>query len=452
MLYKLTITFKKDYDIEKINILDFFKNIKESFNVISKEYVFLDNNVSFNDYVPDKINCFLEFIISFDGNNIDELIKKFLSDFDFILDYILIKLSEVESKKDEFSINSSQINNLVNNIDKLFYIRKDLQEMSRFIRKDKKDEYYRLIKNLSLTKYYLKDETFNLRMINVTNELQNIQSRLVEYAKTFGIDFQLNYNINNTITMDKILFFAIKPSLISLLYAFIHEENEKRQKNIEKKEFIVSINFIQDFNKIKIIINNPNIQNNLAYTNIAKNDFYSIKENELELSFLNYKHIIESKDGRLYIDEDSNIVTKLPLNFLTLNCYIVKTALGYFAIDKTKVINVFKYNKDNVVSINNVKYFKISSFEMPILNSVTNPKFAIQICIKLQNFILLVNDVLYEEKIFVRPIENDNNNFIGECLLKDTKKSVYIKSCIISRKKVIWITKYQILYLKICLL
>lgn len=423
MLYKLTITFKKDYDIEKINILDFFKNIKESFNVISKEYVFLDNNVSFNDYVPDKINCFLEFIISFDGNNIDELIKKFLSDFDFILDYILIKLSEVESKKDEFSINSSQINNLVNNIDKLFYIRKDLQEMSRFIRKDKKDEYYRLIKNLSLTKYYLKDETFNLRMINVTNELQNIQSRLVEYAKTFGIDFQLNYNINNTITMDKILFFAIKPSLISLLYAFIHEENEKRQKNIEKKEFIVSINFIQDFNKIKIIINNPNIQYNLAYTNIAKNDFYSIKENELELSFLNYKHIIESKDGRLYIDEDSNIVTKLPLNFLTLNCYIIKTALGYFAIDKTKVINVFKYNKDNVVSINNVKYFKISSFEMPILNSVTNPKFAIQICIKLQNFILLVNDVLYEEKIFVRPIENDNNNFIGECLLKDTKKA-----------------------------
>lgn len=423
MLYKLTITFKKDYDIEKINILDFFKNIKESFNVISKEYVFLDNNVSFNDYVPDKINCFLEFIISFDGNNIDELIKKFLSDFDFILDYILIKLSEVESKKDEFSINSSQINNLVNNIDKLFYIRKDLQEMSRFIRKDKKDEYYRLIKNLSLTKYYLKDETFNLRMINVTNELQNIQSRLVEYAKTFGIDFQLNYNINNTITMDKILFFAIKPSLISLLYAFIHEENEKRQRNIEKKEFIVSINFIQDFNKIKIIINNPNIQYNLAYTNIAKNDFYSIKENELELSFLNYKHIIESKDGRLYIDEDSNIVTKLPLNFLTLNCYIIKTALGYFAIDKTKVINVFKYNKDNVVSINTVKYFKISSFEMPILNSVTNPKFAIQICIKLQNFILLVNDVLYEEKIFVRPIENDNNNFIGECLLKDTKKA-----------------------------
>lgn len=423
MLYKLTITFKKDYDIEKINILDFFKNIKESFNVISKEYVFLDNNISFNDYVPDKINCFLEFIISFDGNNIDELVKKFLSDFDFILDYILIKLSEVESKKDEFSINSSQINNLVNNIDKLFYIRKDLQEMSRFIRKDKKDEYYRLIKNLSLTKYYLKDETFNLRMINVTNELKNIQSRLVEYAKTFGIDFQLNYDINNTITMDKILFFAIKPSLISLLYAFIHEENEKRQRNIEKKEFIVSINFIQDFNKIKIIINNPNIQYNLAYTNIAKNDFYSIKENELELSFLNYKHIIESKDGRLYIDEDSNIVTKLPLNFLTLNCYIVKTALGYFAIDKTKVINVFKYNKDNVVSINNVKYFKISSFEMPILNSVTNPKFAIQICIKLQNFILLVNDVLYEEKIFVRPIENDNNNFIGECLLKDTKKA-----------------------------
>lgn len=423
MLYKLTITFKKDYDIEKINILDFFKNIKESFNVISKEYVFLDNNISFNDYVPDKINCFLEFIISFDGNNIDELVKKFLSDFDFILDYILIKLSEVESKKDEFSINSSQINNLVNNIDKLFYIRKDLQEMSRFIRKDKKDEYYRLIKNLSLTKYYLKDETFNLRMINVTNELKNIQSRLVEYAKTFGIDFQLNYDINNTITMDKILFFAIKPSLISLLYAFIHEENEKRQKNIEKKEFIVSINFIQDFNKIKIIINNPNIQNNLAYTNIAKNDFYSIKENELELSFLNYKHIIESKDGRLYIDEDSNIVTKLPLNFLTLNCYIIKTALGYFAIDKTKVINVFKYNKNNVVSINTVKYFKISSFEMPILNSVTNPKFAIQICIKLQNFILLVNDVLYEEKIFVRPIENDNNNFIGECLLKDTKKA-----------------------------
>lgn len=422
MLYKLTINIKKDYNFDKLNILDFFINLKKSFNVINKEYVFLDNTINFDLYNPKILNCFVEYTIKSNNKNIENLINNFLSSYDFILDHMLSKLDFSSDGKNDFSINTTQISSLVNNIDKLFYIRKELQEMGKYIPKDKQDYYYSIIKNLSVTKYDLKAETFNLRLIDIAEDIKEIETNLIGYAKNLGIDLYLKYNTNN-ISLDKIVYFNIKPSLVALLYGFVSEEYKRQQKNIQKEAFEINLEFIQNFNKLKIVITNPNIKYNSTYQNIIKNDYFSYKENEYETNLLNFKLTINSLGGRIFIDESCNIIAKIKLNFLTLDCYIIQTELGYFAIDKTQISKIFKYDNTKITYIENKPYYEIGTFKLPIINKINNPVYAIQASVKKYHFIFLVEKILYEEKIFVKPIEYDNSNFIGECLLKDTKKA-----------------------------
>lgn len=421
MLYKLIINIKKDYDFENLDILDFFSHLKKSFNVLNKEYIFFDNNISFKLFDPKKLNCFIEYIIKSENNNISDLINNFLEDYDFIEEYIFSKLNHTEQIKENFEISSSQIKNLVNHIDKLFYLRKDLQEMGKFIHSDKKDSYYKLIKNLSLTKYELKNEAFNLRLIDIGEDINILENSLIEFAKNLGLDLQFTFNTHK-ICIDKIVYFNIKPCLIALLYSFISEEYKRQQKDIQKKSFNLNLEFMQEFNKLKIIIRNKNIAENPSYSNLLKNDYFSHKENDYEINFFNYITSIATHNGRTYIDNENNIVSKIHLNFLSLNCYILQSELGYFAIDKSQVIKIHKYENLKNVLIDNTSYYKLDDFRLPILNKMRNPKYAIHVYIKKQNFVFLIDDILYEEKIFVQPIK-DNNYFIGECLLKDTKKA-----------------------------
>lgn len=403
MLYKLTININKEYNFEKLDILDFFSHLKKSFNILNKEYIFFDNNINFNTYNPKILNCFIEYIISSDNKDIETYIDAFLKNYNFITDYIFSKLDDNFEMKNEFSINCSQITNLVNNIDKLFYLRKDLQEMGKYISEDMKKDYYKLIKNLSLTKYELKNKAFNLRLLNVAIDLKKIETSLIDYAKNFGIDLQFDHTTSDTF-IDKIVYFNIKTSLINLLHNFIKKNYKLQQKNIHKTSFKLGVYFTQTFNKLKIIIKSDTIFEN-------------------EENFFNYKTCITSNGGRTFINEENDIISKIPLNFLTLDCYIISSELGYFAIDKTQILKIYNYLKENKINIGNKEYYNLNNFKFPILNKSKNPKYALHIYIKKQNFIFLVDDILYEEKVFVQPIEFDNIHFIGECLLKDTKKA-----------------------------
>lgn len=110
--------------------------------------------------------------------------------------------------------------------------------MGKFIKDDKKDSYYKLIKNLSLTKYELKNETFNLRLIDIEYDINAIQNSLVEFAKNLGIDLQFTFDTHKN-RIDKIVYFNIKPSLVALLYSFVSEEY-KRQQKIYKRIFQIT--------------------------------------------------------------------------------------------------------------------------------------------------------------------------------------------------------------------
>lgn len=422
MLYKLIINIKKNYNFENLNILDFFLKLKKSFNVLNKEYVFFDNSINFNTYDPKKLNCFIEYVIKTEDKNIFNSINNFLKNYDFIEEYIFSKLNHTEQIKESFEIDSSQITSLVNKIDKLFYIRKELQEMGKFIKDDKKDSYYKLIKNLSLTKYELKNETFNLRLIDIEYDINAIQNSLVEFAKNLGIDLQFTFDTHKN-RIDKIVYFNIKPSLVALLYSFVSEEYKRQQKNIQKESFKLHLEFLQEFNKLKILILNKNVKRNPSYASILKNDYFSYNDNENEINFFNYKTSISTHNGRTYIDESNNIISKIHLNFLSLDCYIIQSELGYFAIDKSQIVKIYNYEPCKNILIENKEYYILNDFKLPIINKMKNPKYAIHIYTKKQNFIFLIDNILYEEKIFVQPIKFDNTHFIGECLLKDTKKA-----------------------------
>ena len=259
-------------------------------------------------------------------------------------------------------------------------------------------------------------------MLDLNSEIPEIESNLLEYAKNLGIAFQCSF-ITNNLKIDKLVFAKIKEPLLALLRSFINEERKWQHKNIQKQIFKISIEFIQDFSKLKIIITCPTIKRNkdLIYLNQDKYIDPNLSDNAF--SFVNYIQATQAQNGRVFIDEDYNLVTKLRLKFFSLLCYIIQTDLGYFAIDLSKVIKISKFNIANLIKTDNISYYKINNLELPILNKLDQAQFVLQICVKKQNFILLAKRILYKEKIFVRHINDMSGDFIGDCLLKDTKKA-----------------------------
>lgn len=422
MFYKLSVFFDKKYNFKTFDIQNFFEHLKEFFTILSEDYIFFNNNINFKEFNPNIINCFIEYTIEYNEKNIDLALANFFKAYTFVEKYNLQKFKYSLRSDKKFYINPKQIDNLVSNIDKLFYIRSDLADMSKYIKENQRKKYLALIKNLSVTKYNLKNESFLLRMLDLNSEIPEIESNLLEYAKNLGIAFQCSF-ITNNLKIDKLVFAKIKEPLLALLRSFINEERKWQHKNIQKQIFKISIEFIQDFSKLKIIITCPTIKRNkdLIYLNQDKYIDPNLSDNAF--SFVNYIQATQAQNGRVFIDEDYNLVTKLRLKFFSLLCYIIQTDLGYFAIDLSKVIKISKFNIANLIKTDNISYYKINNLELPILNKLDQAQFVLQICVKKQNFILLAKRILYKEKIFVRHINDMSGDFIGDCLLKDTKKA-----------------------------
>ena len=422
MFYKLSVFFDKKYNFKTFDIQNFFEHLKEFFTILSEDYIFFNNNINFKEFNPNIINCFIEYTIEYNEKNIDLALANFFKAYIFVEKYNLQKFKYSLRSDKKFYINPKQIDNLVSNIDKLFYIRSDLTDMSKYIKENQRKKYLSLIKNLSITKYNLKNESFLLRMLDLNSEIPEIENNLLEYAKNLGIAFQCSF-ITNNLKIDKLVFSKIKEPLLALLRSFINEERKWQHKNIQKQIFKISIEFIQDFSKLKIIITCPTIKRNkdLIYLNQDKYIDPNLSDNAF--SFVNYIQATQAQNGRVFIDEDYNLVTKLRLKFFSLLCYIIQTDLGYFAIDLSKVIKISKFNIANLIKTDNISYYKINNLELPILNKLDQAQFILQICVKKQNFILLAKRILYKEKIFVRHIADMSGDFIGDCLLKDTKKA-----------------------------
>lgn len=422
MKYKISIQFSKEPNI------DFFDNFNEVFDVIKKEFIFF-NTTSLNDYAENSISSYVEIYFNSNSNNIQKKINEFFSSYNFIKNFNLIRQS-IDIKEDEFlKISTQKIQNLVSDIDKIFYIRKDLQDFSKYINEEKKQDYLSLLKKLSLTKYNLKNEVIDFRLTSLKKEVSEIENNISEYCKAFGINLKFTQVIED-IQIDKIIFYKLKNSLISVLYNFVILEANRKDRNINFNDFEIILKISQEMNTIKINIFNKAIKQHSMFNEIIEKSSININEEfemkEIQLNIINFKNTVNNLNGKIFIDENHFINCKIKLDFYNLNCLIVKKDKLFFAIELKSIINKLEFNSENILKLDNIFYYKIDNNFIPILDEYKNNNIVLIVKLKNQRYAFFVDEILYTEKIFVRPLTRKSDKYIGDCLLKDTKKALVL--------------------------
>lgn len=439
MKYKLNIYFKNTENFE-ISISNFFSSLEKICKILSKQFIYY-NNVGLEEFNPKSINCFIEISVVTNNSKLDYFISKMINDYPFITNYILKKDCDT-STEETISITQNQLNDIIDNIDKLFYIRKDLDDNLKHLDSNKKEHISNTLKNLSLTKYNLKSSVLSLRFVDLTTEFEEIKNILIDYAKSYGIDFKIHFNTND-IELDKLIYSKLKNSLISILSLFINEELELKQKNIEYTNAIISINCYQELNEFKLNISNNHLKfyNDFdIYTQIFENDFsyncVDIAKQEKEMTLINYNNTIKQLNGRIYIDENCNIVTNIKLDFLKLFALIIKIDFTHYAIDKTYIEDIIEFDNSSIFELDNNRYYGYKNYKFPILNEISNPKNILIVKIDNNRYAYPVHRILYEEKIFATQLSAGNSMILGYSLLKDTKKAhiLNLKSILLEKK------------------
>lgn len=454
MNYKINIFLKKDIDLSNPEIMEFITKFNEQFEVINENFIFYDKN-SIEYYNELKLNTYLQYYVN---SNNQKDISLFLEKYNFINKFS-ISANNIKDNNENIIINIGQINRLVESIDKLFFIRKEFQEMQKYLDEEKKEKYSKLLKDLSLTKYSLKKETINLRIVDLYEKLNKIDKTLQEYGQLFGLDLKLNFKITN-LKLDKILFSNIQSSLIDVLYNIILSEVDRKNKKLNYSKnhvFIINLLLKQEFNKVKIEISankhkldydqilerlideriiekNKNYQKNEIYNLIFTNDFLASSKDpeikERELALLNFYNTVKSLNGKMYIKNNENdeiiYIAKIPIQFLILSATIIKIKDNYYAIETDCIEDISDFRINNIIKVNSFKYYKNNKTELPIMNMYDDAKKALTVVIKNQRHIFLVDDILYQEQIFVRPLQVNSDIYIGDCLLKDNKRAYII--------------------------
>lgn len=161
-----------------------------------------------------------------------------------------------------------------------------------------------------------------------------------------------------------------------------------------------------------------------------------IRKNEKEMSLINYFKTINELNGRIYLDENYNIVSKIRLNYLNLNALVVKNDNINLVIDKNSCENIIDFDDNNIYYLNDTKYYGHDNYKFPIINYVDNASSVLILKIDKGRYAFLVNKVLYEQNLFVRTFNTQNGIYLGYCLLKDTKKAyiINLKSLLLERK------------------
>lgn len=455
MDYRVSVFIKKEYSLDDIKIMEFLENIKKEFTNIKENYIFYENK-TIEYYSPLAVNCYLKYHIS----KSDKIkIKNFLDKYDFIDKYTIVLDNKKRDENSELLIDCNQINRLVSSIDKLFFIRREFQEMSKFIDSSQKTKYENLLKELSYTKYALKNETLNLRVIDLNFELKKIGNNLREYGQLFGLDLKFNFIIKD-LFLDKTLFSKIKSPLTDVIYNIILSEVDRKNMSLNytnsstyniyiemKQEFdtvklsITADNYKLDFDEILDKLKNQNIiDDNSVYT---KNEIYNLiftkgflgsskneEKKQQELALLNLYNTVLALNGIMYIKSDVNdvvtYIAKIPLKFVILNADIVKVKNAYFAIESRIIKEVSEFDEKNILYINDLMYYIQNGVELPVIKYNENANTALTIMVNNELYIFLVDSVLYKEQIYVRTLEIENDKYIGDCLLRDNKRAYVI--------------------------
>lgn len=423
MKYRLIIELKKNINLNDSGIMELLNYIEEEFNIEERDFIFLKNQ-NINEYNENKLNSNICYTISSNDKSIENKVHEYLYSNSYISKYKLELVSLLEKSKNNLVLKPTQIDNLLDGIDKIFYILNNLEKYEKNLADKLKGKYKKDIKKLNDVRQKLKQDTIELRLVDSITRLEKLRTRFSDYAKNIGVDLNFRYSATS-LKLDKLVFSKIETFMKDFVYTLIEFEKEKRKKELIHSCLEFNIEFIQDFNKLQVNINCNHLEENEIYKTIFNNDFEILSNDEeireQQLAILNVYNLMKDL-GEIKFSDENSLELLITLDFFLLNSIIVESELGNFAIDSNYVVDIEDFDKDNVVSINNINYYKLGYSHLPIIKSSNEIKKLLVLRIEKHNYVFLVKDVLLKEEIFVRPLDTKPYEYLGYAILKDGRK------------------------------
>lgn len=448
--YILEIHFKDNIDFKIIDLNEVEKILENSIYFLEKEYIFYDKK-NIDSYNSLKLNMYIRVNYEEEPREVKNKLEK--------LEYIksinlFLEKSYLENNDINISINS--IDNVLNKIDDIYFITKNLLNFSNCIEEKYKKEYLNNLQKLSNLKYELKRDVFQLRIIDIEKEINIIYKKVEDYRRLLGIDIKLEFSSNN-IKLDKLLFDKIKKTLIDVLYSSVLFFSEI--SNNVKNKFKLKLNFYQledeliieiiemgrslDINeivenakKINLINENKLSEKEILHLTLDKNyvnSFSSLDDKEKIINYIKLNNIVKEKRGSIDLENKESkyikYIIKIPLDIIYYNALVFCENKKTYVINKELIIDIFDFDKTNLFELNSYKYYKydeknIIYISLPIEKSI-DLKNRKALLVKVNNFYFVTDiedtKIYYEDIYFYK--SNESKIYMGECLLKSIRRA-----------------------------
>lgn len=363
-IYLLEIHFKKSF-VDKINLQEIEKIILSNCNIIEKKQILYSNE----KFSIDKVSSYLNIYIDDKPLKLEQELKK----IEYIKSFKIQKEDKIEDNI-EIEVNLKEINGLINNIDKLYYIRKKIKSSLKDV---KSNELENTLEELSTLKYNLKRNVFRLKMVNIKKEISKIELSILEYINFLNLKTSFKINYDN-IFVDKILFKKIKSKLLDLIYEILSSNKTSSMTlNIRQEIYNFVIDIIIDMpkedidriysNAVKLNILSEDIKyydNEILKCIFDKRYINSIMDEtvkEKNLIYTRYYNLMESLNSNIDVqkyDDKFKIETKIPLETIYINGFVFEENLKSYVINKEEIIDIFDFDIENIIELNGYKYYK----------------------------------------------------------------------------------------------
>ncbi|QXW65843.1 hypothetical protein [Streptobacillus moniliformis] len=444
------IYFKDDIEIENIRYDEINDFLDKNCKIIKKDYIFYEN-VKIEQYNPFKLYSYIKYEVANFDKNINTQLNLFSE-----IKLVKSKTKLSNEEKNNINVSIEQINNIIEKIDDIYFIRKSLSKFTKYIDDKKKNDFLNELKLLSSLKYDLKRETFSLRIIDIKKEMNAIEKIIKEYISLLGLNIKFSIN-HNDIKIDKTMFYKIKESLIDVLHNSVLSFFETKNSNINVKEvYTLELNLKQEkYNLIIEVVEKGNsldinyIYNNALKANILnRNETYTDKdillsilnkkyinalddldEKEKIMNFIKINNVIEELDGKIEIslvDDIMRFNINIPFKILFINGFVFSEMNKTYVINTEYIVDTFEFDNKNVNSLNGYNYYKyknnnIEYIKLPI---ESEEKDRLGLLIKTNNkyTVIDVNRKHDFEDIFFNKDEK-SKIYMGEVLLRTVKKA-----------------------------
>lgn len=445
-MYFLEVYFKEDASM--INLKDLEEIMKDE-NIIDSEYIF-DEKQNLRMYNPEKLNAHIRYSLK----KYDLKLKNKIENLSFVKMVKFYQIKENLNDSKEISIELKRLDLIINNVENLYKLKNKFSKYKKYLSNDLKKKFKEDIDIFYSNKFKLQNNIFELKIVDIEYEINNIKTIIGSYASIFNVSSKIEINYQKNLKIEKTIFSKLKNVLIDKFYNIIikfseydnnrnfslifniSQDNNELVIEIIEKGISLDINEIyQKAIDLKILENNVKYSDeeimmcifNKSYVNSYKS--YEIKEKLM--SDIKFYLVLKDLDSKIKLENQKDdyfkIISKIPLKLVNLNFYIFNINNKFYGINTQKIETVFEFQNNKVSTKNGLKYYNYNNLELAYINlPIDKHNIDNKTGLLLKNFgkgytVIAVPNILYEETLYFN-YDRTSKIFMGEAFLKNGKK------------------------------